>query len=245
MTLSCQLRLDGTVEVTLPNGETTVHPLQRLTRLYDTMEQLEDLWGDEMQGDGEEGDHPDEEEVWAMDEDGNWQQGPRDDDDEWEEEVDEPEDDDNAMAVDGDGWKDDSSPPATEANPNGGSWWPNFLSTIQESKSSTQNGEEGASARASTSPDVPQDSTQAKDAVDLVAVNGIAEVPQPSLIPNTDSGDCPWKRFEILSEAPHDHAFYSSTPAQPSRQFHARLQKEYRALTNSLPGRPFHMASSY
>jgi len=45
----------------------------------------------------------------------------------------------------------------------------------------------------------------------------------------------PWKRFEILASAPHDHAFYASAPAQPSKNFLARLSREYRVLSNSLP----------
>lgn len=45
-----------------------------------------------------------------------------------------------------------------------------------------------------------------------------------------------WTSFKIISSAPVDHAFYSSSPAQPSRSFLARLRKEYRVLDNSLPG---------
>jgi len=44
-----------------------------------------------------------------------------------------------------------------------------------------------------------------------------------------------WKRFDILPSAPVDHAFYSSTPATPSRVFLSRINREYRALANSLP----------
>ena len=44
-----------------------------------------------------------------------------------------------------------------------------------------------------------------------------------------------WKRFDVLPEAPHDHAFYSIDPAQPSKTFLARLSKEYRVLQSSLP----------
>ncbi|EIM92129.1 uncharacterized protein STEHIDRAFT_47908 [Stereum hirsutum FP-91666 SS1] len=182
---SHQLRLDGSVEVTFPNGLTAIFPLQRLTRLYDTMEQLEDIWGDEMQGETEEGRHPHEEDFWAMDEDGNWQQGTGEDDEDWEEEDEEGNED---MTVDEEGWDFDpeAQPPATDATPNSN-------------------------------------------------INGVPDVPQPSHIPDAEAEDSPWKRFEVISEAPPDHAFYSSVPSQPSRQFLARLQKEYRALTNSLP----------
>jgi len=44
-----------------------------------------------------------------------------------------------------------------------------------------------------------------------------------------------WKRFEVLSSAPADHAFYSNIPVEPSRQFMSRLSKEYKALMTSLP----------
>lgn len=70
-----------------------------------------------------------------------------------------------------------------------------------------------------TSPDVPKDAVE--DESDKNA--------QPAEEPN-------WKRFEILASAPVDHAFYSSVPAQPSRNFLARLNKEYRVLSTSLPG---------
>jgi ubiquitin-conjugating enzyme E2 O len=45
-----------------------------------------------------------------------------------------------------------------------------------------------------------------------------------------------WKRFDILPCAPHDHAYLSSTPSQPSKAFLGRLRKEYRVLSSSLPG---------
>lgn len=240
---SHQLRLDGSVEVTFPNGLTAIFPLQRLTRLYDTMEQLEDLWGDEMQGEAEEGRHSHEEEYWAMDEDGNWQQGTGEDDDDWEEEEEEGDED---MAVDEEGWDlgPEAETPAVDATLNSNSWWPGFLSTTQNDSAQDENGQrDPPSTTSSTSPAKDlQVILEETDAVDLAAVNGVPDVPQPSHIPDTEAEDSPWKRFEVLSEAPHDHAFYSSVPSQPSRQFLARLQKEYRALTNSLPGKALSMA---
>ncbi|KXN83875.1 putative ubiquitin-conjugating enzyme E2 23 [Leucoagaricus sp. SymC.cos] len=47
--------------------------------------------------------------------------------------------------------------------------------------------------------------------------------------------ELPWKKFDILSSTPMDHAFYSHPPAQPGKSFMARLNREYRVLTNSLP----------
>jgi ubiquitin-conjugating enzyme E2 O len=44
-----------------------------------------------------------------------------------------------------------------------------------------------------------------------------------------------WKRFEVLPEAPPDHAFFSVDPPQLSKQFLSRLAKEYRVLESTLP----------
>lgn len=46
----------------------------------------------------------------------------------------------------------------------------------------------------------------------------------------------PWKRFDILPSTPHDHAFFTSSPAQPQKSFFSRLTREYRVLSSSLPG---------
>ncbi|KAG0704339.1 hypothetical protein DFH29DRAFT_981464 [Suillus ampliporus] len=55
------------------------------------------------------------------------------------------------------------------------------------------------------------------------------------IIVQEDEDGHPWKKFEVLPSAPHDHAFYSSISNQPSKNFLARLTKEYRALSTSLP----------
>ncbi len=65
-----QLRLDGQIEVSHPEGSVRAYPLQRLTRLYDSIEQLEDdPWGDEHSHDEHEylegsGYWPDENGIW-------------------------------------------------------------------------------------------------------------------------------------------------------------------------------------
>lgn len=51
--------------------------------------------------------------------------------------------------------------------------------------------------------------------------------------------DTVWKRFEISSIAPPDHAFFSSSPGQPSKPFLGRLRREYHILATSLPGKYF------
>ena len=215
------------MEVTLPNGVVTKYPLERLTRLYDTLEQLEDLWGEgSAQGDPEN-DHVDDHdaEVWAMDEDGNWQTQPNgDDNDEWEETD---EEEDYVMEVETDAQVDNVYAPYNEINANG---WDHIVPTMtaipadQETASVSQ---VPSSTLRSPSPDVPRDATEKEGiSVDGTVVSGVDE-----------DRDSHWKRFEIVSEAPHDHAFFNSTPSQPSRNFLTRLQKEYRALSSSLPGR--------
>jgi len=69
-----------------------------------------------------------------------------------------------------------------------------------------------------------------------------SSTPQPAFQPHeplqgSDNDDRYWKRFDVLSSAPTDHAFYDKPVAQPSRPFMARLHKEYRALSTGLPGR--------
>ena len=53
---------------------------------------------------------------------------------------------------------------------------------------------------------------------------------------DAENDDLYWKRFDILPSAPTDHAFHDRPIAQPSRAFMARLHKEYRALSTGLPG---------
>lgn len=56
--------------VTHPNFSVSLYPLERLTRLYDGIEQLEDdIWDD---ASDDRGSYEDDD-VWAMDEDGMWQ----------------------------------------------------------------------------------------------------------------------------------------------------------------------------
>ena len=186
-------------------------PLSRLTRLYDSAEQLEDMWGEEEGAMEEEGE---EVEIWEMDQDGHWVEGSPDDEDEWESaDEDDPDEvmEDALEEPDGGGdWPtstDTDIPPvqtgsgmAVDATP---------PSTDSHSPSSTSNGR-------THTPDVPKDA---------IEVDG-----------EDEETDKPWKRFEVLPSAPVDHAFYNTAPAQPSRNFMTRLTKEYRALQSSLPG---------
>ncbi|KAF9015536.1 hypothetical protein BDQ17DRAFT_1341239 [Cyathus striatus] len=190
------LNLDGTVEVTHPDSIPKVYPLERLTRLYDGVDQLEDdLWDDELSSEDQES-YPDEDQVWSMDENGEWRPEAFEDENEWysldegDEFVVEVDDDvdDMVMSVD--------VPP------------PNERPVLARDTASRQ------------SPHMAAASTPAVMTVShesLVDENGV------------------WKRFEVLSEAPSDHAFYSSVPSQPSKQFLSRLSREYRILESSLP----------
>lgn len=216
------------MEVTLPNGAVAKYPLERLTRLYDTLEQLEDLWGEgSAQGDPENGHINDHDtELWAMDEDGNWQVQPNDDDnDEWEETD---EEEDYVMDVD-DAQMDDIQTPDNEVHT---SWWDHIVPTVPAVPADQQDtasvSQVPSSTLRSSSPDVPRDATEKED----VSVNGAVV----SAVDDDEDKASHWKRFDILPGAPHDHAYYNSTPSQPSRNFLTRLQKEYRALSSSLPG---------
>ena len=196
----------------MPNADVMVVPLNRLTRLYDSVEQLEDLWVDD-EGTVDEGE---EAEVWEMDQDGHWVEGTADDEDEWESaEEDEDVIMEDAMDVDG--------------VVSGGDWSPSTDTVIPPPHATTpiavdavptpENSRPTSSTGRPLSPDVPKD---------VIEVDGEDETEEES--------DKPWKRFEVLPAAPADHAFYNTTPAQPSRNFMTRLTKEYKALQNSLPG---------
>jgi ubiquitin-conjugating enzyme E2 O len=56
----------------------------------------------------------------------------------------------------------------------------------------------------------------------------------------TDLDEEQWARFAVLPEAPIDHAFYPYRSPNVNKSFMGRLAKEHRALTSSLPGKPFH-----
>ncbi|EJF62287.1 hypothetical protein DICSQDRAFT_104652 [Dichomitus squalens LYAD-421 SS1] len=204
------LRLDGTVEIMLPNADVMVVPLNRLTRLYDSVEQLEDLWGDD-EGTVDEGE---EVEVWEMDQDGHWVEGTAEDDDEWESaEEDEDIVMEDAMDVDNVVGGGDWSPSTDTVIPplHGTPISVGAIAAPDDSRPTSSNGRPH-------SPDVPKDA---------IEVDGEDE--------SEEGSEKPWKRFEVLPSAPADHAFYNTSPAQPSRNFMARLTKEYKALQNSLP----------
>ena len=186
---SLQLRLDGTVEVSLPDRCTALVAIERLTKLIDGIEQLEDMWGDGLSnGHVDDGTHNDQGDIIEIQEDdGQWHMYNGEDGDDWVE------DDDSSMDVDED-----------------------------QTVSSNVTGEGEATTDSAKQP--------------------IPEQMKPTLSSHSEEvidQDSDWKRFDILPSAPVDHAYYTTTPSQPSRAFLTRLQKEYRALSSSLPGNPF------
>ncbi|PSS37603.1 hypothetical protein PHLCEN_2v530 [Hermanssonia centrifuga] len=199
------LRLDGTVEVMLPDATLTTLPLERVTRLYDGLEQLEDMWGDDMSESGDSYESDGEEELWTQDANGRWVFSGHVEEDDWS--TDEAEVDGDAMDVDEEGWS-SSDPTALQSADTS----PPHMSPFDIEPMTVR----------PASPDVP------KDAIEVDEDDRGAD----SADDDDDSG---WKRFKVIPSAPPDHAFFSSSPAQPSRNFLARLQKEYRVLSNSLP----------
>lgn len=178
------------------------YPLERLTRLYDGIEQLEEDAFDAGSDDGHS--HGEDEETWAMDEDGIWRPETQEND-EWEDismQGVEAEEDIEVDEVEG----------LMEVN--------SVLSPSEPTQTKTM----GSDAPADT--DLrPLEGSEGAPVVEVVGVQ------------QDDLGEgIQWKRFEILSSAPPDHAFFSSPPALPSKSFLGRLSKEYRVLTSSLPG---------
>lgn len=210
-----KLCLDGTIEVTHPNGSVAIYPLSRLTKLYDSLEQFEDDgWAVEEYG-SDQGSHIDNGDgVWHLDSDGTWRYDP-DDDGEWEDEEEDEEDEagDGDDVMDVDTWADEIDIPLDDGTPDSlipRDVTPDLADSVSPLPASPSN----------TSP----------DATEVIIRHDV------------DDTDSPWKKFEVLPNAPHDHAFYSSVPDQPSKNFLARLTKEYRALSNSLPGSIFFMS---
>ncbi|KAI0082256.1 hypothetical protein K474DRAFT_1703259 [Panus rudis PR-1116 ss-1] len=204
-----ELRLDGTVEVMFPGGTIAVYPLERLTRLYDGLEQLGEVYDDELddaQDLMDEMSEDDEDLLWSMGRSARWVEDTR-----------------NA-ADDMGGWTTDEEFSDTEQ----------FLETASSSQppvSSTDDGGDNSliqNMTPTTLPSTPNVNNGPAE-VESDSTNANAEVDDDS------EEDSPWKRFAVLPSAPVDHAFYSTPPAQRSRAFLARLSKEYKILADSLP----------
>ncbi|TDL28122.1 hypothetical protein BD410DRAFT_782087 [Rickenella mellea] len=221
------LRLDGLIEVYLPDDSVAVVPLQRLTRLHDGLEQLEDMWNegfsDSQSFEGEyEGEdvhhhhhhhhHQGEGAVEIQYDDGTWQAYDGDDGDDWEEESADGETDDSSMDVDDQTTI--QTPPQSVTTP------ATVAGLAMPIISPTTSADQTPTSRLSPSFEPREDEPKDNE---RVVTNEEKE------------DDSPWKRFSILESAPVDHAFYGTPPAQPSKPFLGRLSKEYRVLSSSLP----------
>lgn len=195
-----QLELNGLIEVRLPNQQIVTVPLERLSRLNDGFDQLEDAWGDGFDDSlDDEMDEDDKAEILGFQtEDGEWHEYEPDDEGDWEDDEDEV-----MSSAEGDVDMDaeDMSAPSLAQ----GTRSP----ALQEASSGSDEVGSRPTSRVSSEPTSVEES---KDDSEL------------------------WKRFDILPSAPVDHAFYTSTSVEPSRQFMSRLSKEYKALMSSLPG---------
>ncbi|KAJ7293424.1 hypothetical protein C8J57DRAFT_1551895 [Mycena rebaudengoi] len=205
------INLDGTVELTHPNGVVRSYPLQRLTKLYDGIDQLEDDMWDEM-SDGHAS-YAEDNSGWVMGEDGNWQPevGEEGEAEGWE--------DDDGSDESGESWEEGDDTPLKTAV------WPDDQEVPPVDPIVSMDASIGE-ARA----DTPR--PEARELLPHQFHWNSSDLEDPD---SDDSQEQPWKRFEILSSAPQDHAYYNSPPAQPSKSFLGRLTREYRVLANSLP----------
>ncbi|KAJ7487432.1 hypothetical protein B0H11DRAFT_2013304 [Mycena galericulata] len=214
------INLDGTVELTHPNGAVRSYPLQRLTKLYDGIDQLEDDMWDEMS----EG-HPEENSLWPINEEGGvWEPDGSESGDDWASHG------SNSLEGGVEGNEDD----VPKLNDDRRAWpgaalGPLDVIPLLEAAiypSTTPRSEVGVGTpiphegEQSPCPDVPRNTSDDPPLDDL---------------DSDEDPETPWKRFEVLPSAPQDHAYYNSAPAQPSKSFLGRLTREYRVLASSLP----------
>lgn len=201
------------MKVTHADTTVGVYPLNRLTRLYDGIEQLEDeAWdaGTEVYSDDET------EQMWTMEDNVNWTEYIHDGD--WEDvsnadSAHEDEDPDVAMTDDAEEEQDSEDDSEEEFMEVEDHLWPDDEHAMQP----TIVEQSGMDVAAPTGVPIPEPPPVTKE---------IAESPDAEETSN----------FEIIPSAPPDHAFFSTPPGQPSKQFLGRLSKEYRVLRSSLPG---------
>ncbi|THH34055.1 hypothetical protein EUX98_g169 [Antrodiella citrinella] len=212
--------LDGTVKVLLPDSTAVILPLWRLTRLYDGLEQLEDMWDDGSDDDLDSlngigaSDGADSAGFWALDDNGHWVEETADvDGDDWS-----TDNEDDRMSIEVERWPSPPSGPTPLQTAE-----PDSVVSVLASKDTQDN--------------VPVivDDIPSPPAISVTLANSAqtetSVVTEPANLEETSQ----WKRFEVLSSAPADHAFFTSAPAHPSRTFLARLSKEYKVLESSLP----------
>ncbi|KAJ7275196.1 hypothetical protein B0H12DRAFT_1227721 [Mycena haematopus] len=216
------INLDGTVELTHPNGAVKSYPLQRLTKLYDGIDQLEDDMWDEM---SEQHAAHEENPLWTINEE------PADSDsgDDW------PDHDYD----DGTGEEDGTTAEVPIVNGNGRVWPELPLEVVTALLSSDPISSIYIGPETPRSEVAPGPATPVPHRIDRLPSPDVpkdaADDPSTEDLDSDDEPETPWKRFEILPSAPEDHAYYTSAPAQPSKAFLGRLTKEYRVLASSLP----------
>jgi len=201
-----------------------------LTRLHDGIEQLEDEWNDSA-SDGErsfsdEGDRP-----WVMETDGTWRPEQANIGSEWEHvngDMDMDEDEG------GDGVQRDDL---------------HITDTMEQGETLKWAGQvpEFRTHETILIPKIKAEYMEGLDTGQIMrddSCSPLDESEVSTMLESTnfqddDHNETVWKRFEISSSAPPDHAFFSSSPDQPSKLFLGRLRREYHILATSLPGNHF------
>ena len=195
-----------------------------MTKLYDGIEQLEDEWDDG----ASEGYHSDEgERPWVMETDGIWRPEQADAGNEWEYVNDD-------MDVDED--EDVDSVQRNDTVQQGGTLvWPGEVSEFRTRETILiPNNEAEYMEGLDTGQRLRDESCSPLDECEEVST-----MLESTDFQDDDHNETVWKRFEISATAPPDHAFFSSSPGQPSKLFLGRLRREYHILATSLPGMYF------
>ncbi|KAG1838169.1 hypothetical protein F4604DRAFT_1998295 [Suillus subluteus] len=199
------LRLDGTVDIDITHQNGST-AIYPLSRLTKLYDSLE-----QFEDDGWEGEEDGSDQGSHVDNaNGVWHQDSDGwrydpDDSEWEDEED---GDEDGGGMEVDTWADDIDIPLSDSIPD---------SLIQRY----------------VSPDV----ADLASPFPVSSSNTSSDSTQEIIVQGDEDGhaDTPWKKFEVLPGTLRDHAFYSSVSNQPSKNYLARLTKEYRALSTSLP----------
>lgn len=201
------LRLDGKVEITLPDGCVVVEELQKLSILN---EGADSEWSmAAMDGEGE---------ADADMGDGEWEDYVSGSDmgegDVFEIEVDQwegAEDDVDAVAGDDEGKRWDMEDDVADEE------------AVDASMTTT-----AASGKTITTPHLVASAP--------IPMGDLQELAARTGPPASVEDDPRWERFAMLEEAPEDHHFYKQAIGKPNSAFVTRLQKEFKVLKSSLPG---------
>jgi len=221
-----ELRTDGLIEVTLPNLSKVLVPLERLTLLQDGLDATaEDMWGDE---------YDDEDGEGSFIEDGEG--------DEMEIEYEDPQDADGASQASwetvpeeerANDWADEPDEPDNDALPES-----------EDVRMDTQSSSLPAEVSNLPAPAAPPTAPTPELRTPSPVASGSRQSTRAAIF-EADDTDEAWQRFAVLSSAPADHAYYGTPVAQPNKAFTSRLAKEFRVLSQNLPGTPFLTHTDY